>query len=361
MDSGRGDRIDTMTATGRNLSSAEDLVAAGLVPEDRRDEIEKVAERYAIGLTPTIAELIDRTDPTDPIARQFIPDPAELETALWEKADPIGDAAFSPVEGIVHRYPDRVLLKLLHVCPVYCRFCFRRETVGPASPTHFAPEILDAAFAYIAVRPAIWEVILTGGDPLMLSLRRLEEVTARLAAISHVKVLRIHTRVPAVDPARITDALVALLRSCGKTVYVVLHANHPRELSAQAREACARLVDAGIPMLSQSVLLAGVNDDVATLDALMRAFVEARIKPYYLHQLDRAPGTARFHVPIERGRALVRALLGRVSGLCRPEYMLDLPGGFGKVPIGPSYLSETSREGAAEIRDTLGRTHIYHA
>jgi lysine 2,3-aminomutase len=347
-----------MTEPGRNLSSAEDLVAAGLVPEDRRRQTESVAERYAIGLTPTIAGLIDRADPADPIARQFIPDPAELDAMPWEKADPIGDAAFSPVEGIVHRYPDRVLLKLLHTCPVYCRFCFRREVVGPGSPSHLAPEVLDRVFAYIAARPAIWEVILTGGDPLMLSLRRLADVTARLAAIPHVKIVRIHTRVPAVDPERVTDALVALLRDCGRTVYVVLHANHPRELSPEARAACARLVDAGIPMLSQSVLLAGVNDDIATLEALMRAFVEARIKPYYLHQLDPAPGTARFHVPISRGQALMRALLGRVSGLCRPEYMLDIPGGFGKVPIGPSYVARAPEDGTFVIEDPVGLRHI---
>jgi lysine 2,3-aminomutase len=340
-----------------SLTSAADLVGAGLVPETRRGEIERVAARFAIGITPTIASLIDRADPADPIARQFVPDPAELVAAPFEKADPIGDAAFSPVEGIVHRYPDRVLLKLLHICPVYCRFCFRREVVGPGSPTHLAPEVLDKAFAYIAARPAIWEVILTGGDPLMLSLRRLEEVLARLAAIAHVKVLRIHTRVPAVAPERVTEALVALLRSCGKTVYVVLHANHPRELSPQARTAVARIVDTGIPMLSQSVLLSGVNDDLATLEALMRAFVEARIKPYYLHQLDPAPGTARFTVPIERGQALMRGLLGLVSGLCRPEYMLDIQGGFGKVPIGPSYLAEAPGGDTLVVEDYLGGRH----
>jgi lysine 2,3-aminomutase len=348
-----------MTKPRHTLRSATDLVAAGLLPDARRDTIETVALRYAIGLTPTIAGLIDATDPADPIARQFVPDPTELEISAFEKPDPIGDAAFSPVEGIVHRYPDRVLLKLLHVCPVYCRFCFRREVVGPGSDSHLGPAAVDAAVSYIATRPAVWEVILTGGDPLMLSPRRLEDVTSRLATIAHVKVVRIHTRVPAVDPARVNDALVALLHSCGKTVYVVLHANHPRELSPAAREACARIVDSGIPMLSQSVLLAGVNDDLPTLEALMRAFVEARIKPYYLHQLDRAPGTERFRVPIARGQALMRALLGRVSGLCRPDYVLDIPGGFGKVPIGPSYLGEMRPDGSVAVEDYLDRRHSY--
>jgi lysine 2,3-aminomutase len=350
---------DTDLASG-NATSLDDLEGLGLVSRERRAALAAVAERYPIGLTRMIAGLIDPSDPADPIARQFLPDPAELEVMPFEKADPIGDEAFSPVAGIVHRYPDRVLLKLLHACPVYCRFCFRREVVGPGAAAHLSPEALDQAFAYIAARPAIWEVVLTGGDPLMLSLRRLEEVIARLAAVAHVRILRIHTRVPAVDPARIGDALVAALRACGKGVYVVLHANHPRELSPEARAACARFVDAGIPMLSQSVLLAGVNDDIATLEALMRAFVETRIKPYYLHQLDPAPGTSRFHVPIARGRALMRELLGRTSGLCRPDYMLDIPGGFGKVPIGPTFLEEAP-EGAVSIEDIRGVKHAYPA
>ena len=247
----------------------------------------------------------------------------------------------------------------MHICPVYCRFCFRREIVGPGSPVHLAPKALDAAFAYIAARPEIWEVILTGGDPLMLSLRRLEDVVTRLNAIDHVKIIRLHTRVPIVAPEAITDRLIELLRCSNKTVYVALHANHPRELSVEARAACARLIDKGIPMLSQSVLLAGVNDDVETLTALMRGFVEARIKPYYLHQLDLAPGTSHFRVSIEKGRELMRQLRGRVSGLCQPTYMLDLPGGHGKSPIGPNYIDETAQEDVYRISDYQGRSHLY--
>ena len=201
-----------------------------------------------------MAELIDRADPNDPIARQFVPDPAELDVQPEERADPIGDHAHSPVEGIVHRYPDRVLLKLTHVCAVYCRFCFRREMVGPAAEPLTAQQ-LDAALGYIAAHPEIWEVVLTGGDPLVLSARRLKQVVSRLAAIPHVKVIRVHTRVPVADPARITAELVRALKAKGKATYVVLHANHARELTDAAREACARLIDAGIPMLSQSVLL----------------------------------------------------------------------------------------------------------
>jgi lysine 2,3-aminomutase len=182
---------------------------------------------------------------------------------------------------------------------------------------------------------------------------------ARLEAIEHVKIIRLHTRVPAVDPDAITDRLVESLRAKGKTVYVALHANHPRELTAKARAACARLVDAGIPMLSQTVLLAGVNDNVETLAVLMRAFVETRIKPYYLHQLDHAPGTAHFRVPIPRGRELMRQLLGRLSGLCQPAYMLDLPGGHGKAQIGPNYLTETPGGEIFRVEDYRGTSHLY--
>jgi len=341
------------------LLTAADLAAAGLIDRDRLTAIDEVGARYAIALTETVARLIDRGDKSDPIARQFVPSIAELETAADEREDPIGDAAFSPVDGIVHRYPDRVLLKLLHVCPVYCRFCFRRASVGPGSEAYLSADALDAAFAYIAARPEIWEVILTGGDPLTLSLRRLEDVLRRLAVIGHVKIIRIHTRIPCVDPEKITQALIDLLKACGKTVYAVLHANHPRELTDAARTACARFVDAGIPMLSQSVLLRGVNDSADTLEALFRSFVECRIKPYYLHQLDSAPGTSHFRVPLAEGQALMRSLQGRISGLCLPKYMLDIPGGHGKIPIGPGYLSVQNPDGTYDVMDRRGQTHVY--
>jgi lysine 2,3-aminomutase len=348
-----------MRPSTASLRSAADLIEAGLVPAAKRDAIEAIAETYAIGVTGAVAALIDRADPRDPIARQFVPDLAELSERPDEMADPTGDRPFSPVGGIVHRYPDRVLLKLLHICPVYCRFCFRRTVVGPNSPAHLAADELAAAIGYIADRPEIWEVILTGGDPLTLSTRRLATIMAKLKTIGHVKILRLHTRVPVADPAKITAALAGVLLSSGKTVYVALHANHPRELSGAARAACARFIDAGIPMLSQSVLLAGVNDNIETLSALMRAFVEARIKPYYLHQLDPAPGTAHFRVPIAQGRDLMRQLHGRLSGLCQPRYMLDIPGGHGKSPIGPNYLLEGSVGESTVVADYRGRFHIY--
>jgi lysine 2,3-aminomutase len=261
------------------------------------------------------------------------------------------------VPGIVHRYPDRVLLKLTHVCAVYCRFCFRREMIGPAAAPLSARD-LDAALAYVEAHPEIWEVVLTGGDPLVLSVRRLKRVVAQLAAIAHVKVIRVHSRVPVADPARITPELVRGLKAKGKATYVVLHANHPRELTEAARQACARLVDAGIPMLSQSVLLAGVNDDPQTLGALLRALVECRIKPYYLHHGDLALGTSHLRTTIAHGQELMRALHGRFSGLCQPTYVLDIPGGHGKSPIGPAYLSQ-DEAGRTRIEDFNGVSHCY--
>ncbi len=337
----------------KTLRTSSELVAAQVAARDQRAALDAVAARYAVAITPAMADLIDPSDPHDPIARQFVPDARELAQQPQERSDPIGDEAFSPAPGVVHRYPDRVLLKLVNACAVYCRFCFRREMVGPGRGG-LSPQALTTALDYIRNAPQIWEVILTGGDPLVLSARRLKEVMAELSAIPHVKVLRVHTRLPVVAPERITAALVRALRT-RKATFVVLHANHPRELTAPARAACARLIDAGIPMLSQSVLLRGVNDDVETLGALMRALVECRIKPYYLHHADLAPGTSHLRTTIADGQGVVRALHGRYSGLCQPSYVLDIPDGYGKSPIGPNYVSEDG----AVIEDFNGRQHRY--
>ena len=350
------------------LRSAADLVAQGLVAPSDQAALARVAERYAVAVTTHLADLIDTNDPDDPIARQFIPSPDELKAAPGERGDPIGDDAHAPVPGIVHRYPDRVLLKLVHVCAVYCRFCFRREMVGPGKETALADEAYRAALDYIRGHEELWEVILTGGDPLMLSPRRLKEIMADLAAIDHVKIIRIHTRLPVADPNRISAALVDALKVRGAATWVALHANHPRELTSAVRAACARLIDAGMPMVSQSVLLRGVNDDAATLESLMRALVETRIKPYYLHHGDLAPGTAHLRTTLAHGQALIRALRGRMSGLCQPDYVLDIPGGYGKAPVGPQYLRrddsvEQDHEAGVETRyrviDYCGDVHAY--
>ncbi len=343
----------------RTLRRPADLVERALVPSERLGELERVAARYALAITPAIADLIEESGADGPLGRQFVPDPAELRHAPDETADPIGDEAHSPVRGIVHRYPDRVLLKFVGVCAVYCRFCFRRESVGPGHGA-LSGAALRAALAYIAEHEAIWEVILTGGDPLMLPPKGLQRVIAALDAIAHVKVLRVHTRMPVADPDAITRALVGTLKASRKPVYVVLHANHADELTPAARAACARLVDAGIPMLSQSVLLRGVNDDPQALADLMRALVETRVKPYYLHHCDLAPGTAHRRTTIAEGQRLLRHLRGRASGLCQPTYVLDIPGGHGKSPIGPCYLTgEGSTAQPYSVEDYRGVCHCY--
>ena len=328
-------------AQGRVLRNADALVADGLIDPAAREAIAAVERRYAVAITPAMRALIEHPD--DPIGRQFIPDPAELITAPHEHADPIADDALSPIKGVVHRYPDRALLKPLLICPVYCRFCFRREHVGPDGGLLSDAE-LQAAYDWFAARPAIREVILTGGDPLMLSPRRLASIVGALSAIPHIDILRVHTRVPVADPARLTDALAAALET-DKSMWLVLHANHAREFTPRRAPPIRRVLARAIPVLGQSVLLRGVNDSAEALEALFRAMLAARVKPYYLHQLDAAPGTARFHVPIEEGRRLLAAV-------ARPRHrsgVADLRAGHSGRPrqgADRPRLSGTGRPGA---------------
>jgi lysine 2,3-aminomutase len=342
------------------LRTLQELDREGLLSPDPR--LAAAAQSMAIAITPEMLALIDRADLAhDPIARQFVPSAAETEVAANELADPIGDEARSPIKGLVHRYPDRVLLKPIHVCPVYCRFCFRREKVGPGGEALSAAE-LETALAYIRAQPEIWEVILTGGDPLMLAARRLGELIAALDTIPHVAVIRVHSRVPVVDPGRMTEELIAALKPRRASLWLGIHCNHARELTPAARSALARLADAGIPLMGQTVLLRGVNDDVETLEQLMRALVSARVKPYYLHHPDLVRGTGHFRVSIEHGQALMKALRGRLSGLAQPTYVLDVPGGHGKVPIGPAYLGDdpdSLAPNSLDIEDAFGGQHRY--
>ena len=329
------------------------LIAAGLASPGDHAALQAVEARYATLVPQAFRALI--REPGDPIGLQVIPHADELRMAPHEDADPIGDEAFSPVPGIVHRYADRALLKPLLICPLYCRFCFRREHVGPDGGV-LDELALGRALDWLRAHPAVTEVILTGGDPLMLSARRLSRIVSALDAMPHLQTIRIHSRVPVADPARITEALADALETT-KSMWLVVHANHASELTAEARAALRRIQARAIPVLGQSVLLRGVNDSEAALEALFRAMIGARVKPYYLHQLDPAPGTARFHVPISEGRRLLAALRGRVTGLAWPTYVLDIPGGHGKVPIGPGYLADD----ASIVRDPHGRPHVLAA
>lgn len=347
--------VDLMT--GARILGLEDFVPAGLAEPGRLRKIRRVAEQFAVAVTEDVAELIDPADDRDPIAAQFVPREAELAWAAEERADPIGDERWSPVPGIVHRYPDRVLLKPTLLCPVYCRFCFRREVVGKKGSV-LDQASLARAFDYIRQRPQIWEVIVTGGDPFLLAPRRIADIVRILDQIPHLGVLRFHTRVPVVDPRRVSGALVEAL-AAEKAVYVVIHANHPRELTTQVQEVVLRLSRAGIPLLSQTVLLRGVNDDAAVLETLFRRLTAMRVKPYYLHHADLAPGTSHFRTGIASGQRLVRSLRGRVSGLCQPIYVLDIPGGYGKVPIGPCAAGQAGSSGEWIIEDGTGVRHSY--
>ena len=296
-------RITRDASRERTLKSPAELAAAGLVDAARLPALEEVAARYAVAITPAMAELIQAGDAHDPIAAQFVPDAAEL----------------------------------------YCRFCFRRETVGPNGAGTLARDDLEAALAYIRGHAEIWEVIVSGGDPLVASPRRLADLMQAIGAIDHIKVVRFHTRVPVISPERVTHELIAALKASGKATWVAIHANHPRELTAEARAAIACLADSGIALVSQTVLLAGINDDPEVLGSLMRGFGECRVKPYYLHHPDVAPGTGHFRLPIARGRAVMKALRGRYSGLCQPTYVL----------VGPDHV------GDGTVEDPNGRVHLY--
>lgn len=280
-------------------------------------------------ISPAFLALIDPSDAMDPIARQFTPSAQERESAPDDLADPIGDLAHSVLDCLVHRHPDRVLLVPTWACPVHCRFCFRRDRVGGKGPS---PELLAQAAEYISEHSEIREVILTGGDPLMLPVKKLGGLLKELAAIPHVQSLRIHSRVPVAAPGRITPALARLLGRLEKPVYLVTHVNFARELTFEARLGLDRLRMAGVPLLSQSVLLKGVNDQVELLEDLFRALLAAGVKPYYLHHPDLVPGTAHFRLGLDEGRALMAGLRPRLSGLALPVFILDRPGGEGKIP-----------------------------
>lgn len=337
----------------KKITKASQLVQVGLIDSQKLQAIEKVAEKFSISLTPQVLEIIKTGSDSDKAAilQQFLPTEQELLVTAIESKDPIGDDIYTKVKGIVHRNPDRCLLIPISVCPVYCRFCFRREKVG-ANNKALSESELKGALTYIAEHKEIWEVILTGGDPLMLNPKKLGQILQALDNIKHVEVIRIHTRIPVVDSNRVTDQTIQALK-ISKAVYVALHANHPSELTKLAQKACAKFVDAGIPMLSQTVLLKGINDTPEIMGELMRALVKNRIKPYYLHHADLAEGTSHFRTTIKEGQELMKSLRGRYSGLCQPSYVLDIPGGFGKVPIGYHYCED------GVVEDYQGNFHRY--
>ncbi len=341
------------------ISNARDLRRCGVALDGEMQDHDALGLRYDIGVTDHVLSQVDDLNAPydDPIGRQYIPSVLELDVKSDEDNDPIGDDVYSPVRGIVHRYPDRALLKITTLCAVYCRYCFRKEMVGSGAE-HLSDDDFDAAIAYIRAHREIWEVILTGGDPLVLSPRRLQKVVDALNAIDHVRVIRIHTRVPVAQPRKIDETVLSVLKSVTKSLQVVLHVNHVREISDAVRSAIFSVRGADASVFSQSVLLKGVNDSPAILEALFRELTILHVTPYYLHHLDRAKGTSHFRVSIERGKEIMRHLQGRVSGIALPKYMLDIPGGHGKIPVNDEHVARL-RHGVYRVTDYQGCTHLY--
>ena len=292
--------------------------------------------KLALAITPYFFNLIDPTDEHCPIRQQVIPRIEETHTAPWEMSDPCGEDSHSPVPGLVHRYPDRVLFLVTDRCAAYCRYCTRSRLVSNASGYDFHPEF-DKQIAYIAQHPEIRDVLLSGGDPLLLSDDKLEQLLGRLRAIPHVEFLRIGSRIPTFLPQRITPELCAMLKKF-HPLFMSVHSNHPRELTAEVRDALGRLADAGIPLGNQSVLLKHVNDDATVMKALVQKLLMCRVKPYYLYQCDLISGSAHLRASVRKGIEIMTELRGHTTGYAVPQYVIDAPGGGGKVPINPDYV-----------------------
>lgn len=341
----------------RALVSVNDLLTEQLIQRDETEQLSEVVKEFKVRITPEMRKAIQSNpDASSGITKQFVPTAEELSIRNEELYDPIGDEIYSPVKGLTHRYPDRVVMVSTHICEVYCRFCFRRETVGDSG--HMTDNDFDDAIRYIESTPQIWEVILTGGDPLVLAPRRLAVIMQRLSKIEHVEVVRFHTRVPVVAPQKITDDLIAALK-VRPSVFLVVHTNHVSEITENAQQAFSKLVDNGIPLLAQTVLLNGVNDSSEELSALFRCLIRHRVKPYYLHHTDLARGTSHFRTTVEKGQRIMAEMRGNLSGICLPTFVLDIPGGFGKVPIGPTYLQPTGKAGEYTVEDYRGGKHEY--
>ena len=342
------------------MSSWKQRLADNLVPADELaekfalnlPEFQSVAQHYPVRITRHYFSLI--REKGDPIWRQAVPDIVELHDDC-QKSDPLNEQSLSPVPGLIHRYPDRVVWLVSNECAVYCRFCMRKRRVGCGSEAGL-PESRADALGYIAAHPSIRDVILSGGDPLLIEDQQLEEILSSLRAIPHVEIIRIGSRVPVTFPERITRNLAVMLKRY-QPLYINTHFNHPLEINSESHKACALLVDAGIPLGNQTVLLKGVNDDAAVMKELMRGLLSIRVKPYYLHQMDLVKGTAHFRTSVKTGLSIMDALRGHLSGMAVPYYVIDLPGGKGKVPLLPGH--EIAGNGLLKLRTYTGEQVIY--
>jgi len=319
------------------IQSIESLARIIRLSEDERNAIIRHDGPLPVGITPYYASLIDEADPRQAIRRCVAPSMGEYLRAHGEADDPLGEDKDSPVPGLVHRYPDRVLFMVTDFCSTYCRYCTRSRMVGKTRDHRFNLDQWERAIKYIEATPTIRDVLLSGGDPLTLSDERLDWMLGRLRRIPHVEFLRIGTKVPVVLPQRITPVLTRILKRY-HPLWISIHFTHPDELTPETAQACARLADAGIPLGSQTVLLAGINDDVETMKRLMHGLLKIRVKPYYLYQCDPISGSSHFRTKVERGLEIIRGLRGHTTGYAVPHYVIDAPGGGGKIPLLPDYI-----------------------
>ena len=309
-----------------------------------------------MAITPYFLKLADRNNPNCPIRRQFIPVKEEGYVSATDMVDPCGEDDHMPTPGLVHRYPDRVLLLVSDFCASYCRYCTRSRMVGNQA-FMMTDALLEQAAEYLESHKKIRDVLISGGDPLTMATSRLERIIARLRKIPHIELVRVGTRVPVLLPQRITDELLEMLRKY-HPFYMSIHFNHSKEITREVRAACAKIADAGIPMGSQTVMLKGVNDRVGTMKKLMHDLVKIRVRPYYIYQCDPVVGTEHFRTPISTGIRIMERLRGHTSGYAVPTFVIDGPGGGGKIPVGPNYLL-SAEDGKVILRNYQGRIFIY--
>jgi len=338
------------------ITSSDQLNGIINLSEKERKDIDSCLEHFKMAITPYFATLMDAGDPNCPIRRQAVPSLNELVVQECDMEDPLGEEKYSPAEGLVHRYPDRVLLLLTHKCSMYCRHCTRRRVVG-CEDFSLSSEKLDKALEYIRQNKQIRDVLLSGGDPLVMPDSWLENVIRRLREIPHVEIVRIGTRTPVVLPMRITDDLLKMLCKY-QPIWINTHFNHPKEITEESAKACMKIVDAGIPLGSQTVLLRGINDDAGTLRELFTKLVKIRVRPYYLYQCDIAKGIGHFRTTVEQGIDIIRNIRGYISGFAVPTYVIDAPGGGGKIPINPDYIVSLDRQQAV-LRNYRGDIYTY--
>ena len=313
-------------------------------------------DKLALAITPYFFNLIDRNDPNDPVRRQVVPRAGEMHTAAEETLDPVGEENTKPVDGIVHRYPDRVLFLVTDRCASYCRYCTRSRLVSNAQDYNFHPEF-ESGLEYIRQHPEIRDVLLSGGDPLLLSDRKLDYLLGELRKIPHVEFIRIGSRIPVFLPQRITPELCEIFKKHGP-IWLSIHVNHPNECSHALRDACERLAFAGVPLGNQSVLLKDVNDDATVMKSLIHRLLMMRVRPYYLYQCDLITGSAHLRTDVRKGIEIIRALRGHTSGYAIPQFVIDAPGGGGKVPINPDYVQAVT-DSEIIMRNFQGQQYSY--